>query len=127
MVIDKHDPFMWLASEFKEGEEYQRYANRIKGNLNCYFAGRGCHEAEDLTSETLLRIVRKLGEGDFMETQSSNSRNHYLFGIARRVLFEWQRRPARRERELQDEEEFRGLPPIDLAAKHCLELLREVV
>ena len=130
MIAKKHDPFVWIAPDLAEGsEDYHRHAERLQRSLVCYFAANGCAEADDLASETLLRLVEKLGEGEGAKGGAANERKQYLFGIARNVLREWRRRPAAREVELQDSDEGPQfwLPPINLISRQCLELLREAV
>jgi DNA-directed RNA polymerase specialized sigma24 family protein len=70
------------------------------------------------------KLAERVPEG----CHSEIDRKRYLFGVARNILREWRRRPGVREARLKEEEEpGYSLPPIDLIAKECLELLRQVV
>ena len=128
-MVKNRDPFVWLAPELAEDEsQYRKYAERLTRSLKCYFASNGCEAADDLASESLLRLVRKLAEEEPAGCESETERRRYLFGIARNVLREWRRRPDARETRLPEEEGWElSLPPIDLIAKQCLELLRTAV
>lgn len=131
MAVKEIDPFLWLAPELAgDADAYERRASLVKKNLTCYFIHHGCAaEAEDLASESLLRLMRRLGEGHGGELDSAEARSKYLFGIAKYVLYEWQRNPAAKAEALNDREEDAGftLPPLNLIAKQCQELLREAV
>ena len=129
MLVKERDPFVWLAPGLAGDEpSYRKYADRLTRSLKCFFAGYGCEAADDLASESVLRLVQKLAEGEPAGCESETERRQYLFGIARNVLREWRRRPDARETCLQEDEgrEY-FLPPIDLIAKQCLELLRKAV
>jgi hypothetical protein len=55
VLIKEQDPFLWLAPDRAADEaSRQDYAQRIMRNLKSYFAGKGCAQAEDLASESLL-------------------------------------------------------------------------
>ena len=129
VLVKDRDPFVWLAPGLAGDESsYRTHAEGVTRSLKCYFAGNGCADADDLASESILRLVGKLAEGGPPECSLETERRGYLFGIARNVLREWRRRPDARETCLHEEEglEF-SLPPIDLIARQCLELLRKSV
>ncbi|MGA2740684.1 MAG: hypothetical protein ABSG65_25005 [Bryobacteraceae bacterium] len=129
MVVQERDPFVWLAPGLSGDESsYRTYAEGVTRSLKCYFAGNGCADADDLASESIFRLVRKLAEGDPHGCRSETERKGYLFGIARNVLREWRRRPDARDTCLHEEQKLEfSLPPIDLIARQCLELLRKSV
>jgi RNA polymerase sigma factor (sigma-70 family) len=129
MLVQERDPFVWLAPGLAGDESsYRTYADSVTRGLRCYFAGHGCGDADDLASESMLRLVRKLADGEPQGCASETERKRYLFGIARNVLREWRRRPDARETCLDEDAEFEfNLPPIDLIARQCLELLRQAV
>jgi DNA-directed RNA polymerase specialized sigma24 family protein len=127
-LVKEIDPFVWLAPELASDESaYRMYAERVTRSLKSFFAGHGCEVADDLASESLLRLVEKLAESAPVGCESDTGRKRYLFGIARNVLREWRRRPGARETVLHEDESEYGLPPIDLISKECLELLRKAV
>jgi len=127
-VIKERDPFVWLAPTLASDDaSYGEYAERVTRSLRCYFAGNGCSIADDLASEVLLRLIEKLGSGQSVPCDSETERRQYLFGIARNVLREWQRRPSARETEFEEEGTRHSLPPVDLIAQECIELLKEAV
>jgi RNA polymerase sigma factor (sigma-70 family) len=126
--IEERDPFFWLAPK-RAADEASRheYAQRVLKNLASFFANKGCTVPEDLASESLLRLMRKLGDGEPEVQDSQESRIQYLFGIARNVLREWRRKPEAREAELEPLEEQFPLPAIDLIRIECQELFVKVV
>lgn len=62
---------------------------QIRSGLIKYFSGRGHSEAEDLADETINRVTSRLNE---IKNQITGDRSRYFFGVARRVLMEYQRR-----------------------------------
>ena len=60
----------------------------IRRKLVCYFAARGCPDAEDLAVDTLVRVASKCRDVD---TRGFADRTGYFYGVARNVLHEWQR------------------------------------
>jgi DNA-directed RNA polymerase specialized sigma24 family protein len=95
--------------------------------LRRYFAANRCFAADDLASESIFRLTRRLASGE-PELDDSAERTKFLFGIAKNVLSEWRRRPGAREMSLRetDGREY-TLPPVDLIANECLELVRETI
>lgn len=61
----------------------------IRRKLVCFFAGRGCADAEDLAVDTLLRVAARCRDVD---ADGYVDRTGYFYGVARNVLHEWQRR-----------------------------------
>jgi RNA polymerase sigma factor (sigma-70 family) len=61
----------------------------IRRRLIKIFLGRGCIEAEDLADETINRVTSKLNEigGEF-----TGDCERYFYGVANKVLMEYQRR-----------------------------------
>ncbi len=70
----------------------------IVRKLICFFAGRGCVDAEDLAMEAVLRVAAKCKDVD---TSGYQDRIGYFYGVARNVLHEWRhdvlRESAKRE------------------------------
>lgn len=58
----------------------------IMRKLVCFFAGRGCGEAEDLAVETILRVAARCRS---VEGAGYADRIGYFYGVARNVLHEW--------------------------------------
>jgi len=129
MVIKERDPFIWLAPHLAGDERsYREYSERLIRDLKCYFAGNRCPQPDELTSEVLLRLVRKLDEGEPEGRDSETARRQYVFGIAKFVLMEWRRGTGARDLSLPETESLQpSVPPVDLAHAQCLELLKEVV
>jgi RNA polymerase sigma factor (sigma-70 family) len=129
VVLKQRDPFVWLAPALAlDAASYEEYAERLTRSLRCYFAGNGCPAADDLASEVLLRLIEKLDDNQSIPCDTESTRRQYLFGIARNVLREWQRRPGARETDFQEDEGSRySLPPVDLIAQECLEILKSAV
>jgi DNA-directed RNA polymerase specialized sigma24 family protein len=79
----------WLdPSPEKAGEAYERIRRRLALRL----AWRGCEEAEEVAEEALGRLAARLAKG--LEVRAE-TRDAYLFGIARRVWLEKKRRADR--------------------------------
>ncbi|MBK9315803.1 MAG: sigma-70 family RNA polymerase sigma factor [Acidobacteria bacterium] len=84
------------------GQAYQE----LRGKLIFFFECRRCASSEELADETLDRVARRLVEGEPVEALGS-----YALGVAKYVLKEFQRHPARSGLSLED------LPPgCDLEA-----------
>lgn len=65
----------------------------ITRKLVYFFASRSCREAEDLATETTLRVAGKCAE---LSALGFGDRMAYFYGVGRNVLHEWLR-DARRE------------------------------
>jgi len=87
-----------------------RYLEIVR-KLVCFFAGRGCADAEDLAAESVLRVAAKCGEVDASVHESPTG---YFYGVARNVLHEWwrgARRESTKREELKKELGRRGSDP----------------
>jgi RNA polymerase sigma factor (sigma-70 family) len=73
------------------GEAEARYLEML-GKLSCFFAGRGCRDAEDLAVECVLRVAAKCGSLDAAARENPAA---YFYGVARNVLHEWWRHELR--------------------------------
>jgi RNA polymerase sigma factor (sigma-70 family) len=109
----------------RDAEAQARYHD-ITRKLVCFFAGRGCRDAEDLAAETVLRVTARCGEVD---VSGYGNRAGYFYAVARNVHHEWVRHSIRESslREALKREQAR-LPPVDLqtwkgkeAAHRCLD------
>jgi len=87
-LLDFLDP----SRPAKRGPDRDRDAEakylEITRKLVCFFAGRGCRDAEDLATESVLRVAGKCGGVDASDYPD---RTGYFYGVARNVLHEWQR------------------------------------
>jgi RNA polymerase sigma factor (sigma-70 family) len=63
----------------------------LRSKLVCFFAGRGCPDAEDLAMDTLLRVAARCRN---LDSDGYVDRTGYFYGVARNVLHEWQRQSA---------------------------------
>lgn len=76
----------WLGSDREQaGVRYEE----IRRSLIRIFINRGCDEAEDLTDETINRVVSKLDE---IKQEFTGDPARYFHGVANKVLLEYQRR-----------------------------------
>jgi DNA-directed RNA polymerase specialized sigma24 family protein len=130
VVAEKPDPFVWLAPEHAgDASAYSAYARKIRKRLIAFFTGNRCEDAENLASECLFRLTKRLGAGKLGEFDSESARKAYLLGIARNVLREWRQRPESADVPLADDDghpQFQ-VPPLDLVREECLKLYREAV
>jgi DNA-directed RNA polymerase specialized sigma24 family protein len=109
----------------RDAEAHARCVQILR-KLTCFFAGRGCRDAEDLAVECVARVADRCGS---LDASAPESRAAYFYGVARNVLREsW--RASRREAALRDslrsELARRGVPgppgPSRTEAVHrCLE------
>jgi RNA polymerase sigma factor (sigma-70 family) len=76
----------WLDSDRERAA--MKY-EEIRRRLIKIFLGRGCVEAEDLADETINRVISKLNE---IENEFTGDCERYFYGVASRVLMEYQRR-----------------------------------
>jgi DNA-directed RNA polymerase specialized sigma24 family protein len=128
MIVKERDPFLWLAPNLGEDEaSYEEYAKRLMTRLRRYFAGNGCVAADDMASESIFRLTKKLAVGG-LEIDDTDERTKFLFGIAKYVLAEWRRGPEAKEMSLRDTDgDAYALPPVDLIGDQCLELLKDTI
>ena len=76
----------WLDSDRERAA--MKY-EEIRRRLIKIFLGRGCAEAEDLADETINRVIRKLNE---IGNEFTGKSERYFYGVANKVLMEYQRR-----------------------------------
>jgi RNA polymerase sigma factor (sigma-70 family) len=67
----------------------------VTRKLVCFFAGRGCRDAEDLAMTTVLRVAAKCRTVD---SAGFDDRTGYFYGVARNVLHEAFRATEREEK-----------------------------
>ena len=64
---------------------------KIRCRLIEILAGRGCHEAEDLSDEVIDRVVAKI---DDVTKNYEGDPAYYFYGVAKKVLLEyWKPKP----------------------------------
>lgn len=68
--------------------EAEAKCQEITHKLVCFFANRGCRDAEDLAEETILRVAMKCAG---VSASSPADRIGYFYGFARHVFQEWLR------------------------------------
>jgi RNA polymerase sigma factor (sigma-70 family) len=78
----------------RDAEAEARYLQIVR-KLVCYFAGRGCRDAEDLAMECVLRVAGKCAT---LDASTREDRAGYFYGVARNVLHEWWRHELRDSR-----------------------------
>lgn len=71
----------------RDTEAEARYLEIVR-KLVCFFAGRGCRDAEDLAVECVLRVAGKCSD---LDASAYGDRARYFYGVARNVLHEWWR------------------------------------
>ncbi len=75
----------WLDSDREQaGIKYEE----IRRRLIKIFTGRGCEDSEDLADETINRVTSKLDE---IKLEFQGDRARYFYGVANKVLMEYQR------------------------------------
>lgn len=77
----------------RDREAEHRY-DEVTRKLVFFFAGRSCRDAEDLATETMVRVAAKCAT---VAVSSPGDRIGYCFGVARNVLHEWRRDAAKRQ------------------------------
>ncbi len=75
----------------RDAEAEARYLQIVR-KLVCFFAGRGCRDAEDLAVECVLRVAGKCAA---LDASAREDRTGYFYGVARNVLHEWWRHELR--------------------------------
>jgi DNA-directed RNA polymerase specialized sigma24 family protein len=75
----------------RDAEAQTRYLE-MRSRLSCFFAGRGCRDAEDLAAECVLRVAAKCGS---LDASARENQAAYFYGVARNVLHEWWRHELR--------------------------------
>ena len=101
----------WLdADRERAGRRYEE----IRRALCKIFAGRACHEAEELADETIRRVARK--SAGLAPTYEGDPAL-YFFGVAQKVHLEY----LRRERRKRPPPPARGHTPEDERRLECLD------
>jgi RNA polymerase sigma factor (sigma-70 family) len=76
----------WLDTDRnKAGQKYEEIRRRLIKLFTC----RGCPDAEDLTDETINRVIKRLPE---IESQFTGEQIRYFYGVANKVHLESLRR-----------------------------------
>lgn len=88
-----------------DSESAAREYETIRRRLIDFFDWRGALSPEALADETLDRVARRLDEGETVEHLRA-----YCYGVAKRVLLEWEKQRAREQVALRD---FRPSPAND--------------
>jgi len=89
----------------EDPETAAREYETIRRKLALFFEMRGHSCSDSLADETIDRVARKLDEGETV----ANIRA-YFYGVAKKVLLEWQRREARERAALEAQ---RRIPAAD--------------
>jgi RNA polymerase sigma factor (sigma-70 family) len=91
-LLDFLDPRRHERQGLDRDDEAEARYREITHKLVCYFAGRGCRDAEDLAVTTVLRVASKCGGVD---GSGYDDRTGYFYAVARNVLHESFRSSAR--------------------------------
>jgi len=92
----------------------------IRRNLVRLFEWRGCSTPEEYADETINRCARKIGDGEVIRDLAT-----YCIGIARMLLLEMGRDPARQTRPLDEAPEPHVVPHEPEGDRdRCVECLR---
>jgi DNA-directed RNA polymerase specialized sigma24 family protein len=91
-LLDFLDPARPGKSGAARDTEAQARYLEILRKLVCFFAGRGCRDAEDLAVECVLRVAGKCAA---LDAAAREDRTRYFYGVARNVLHEWWRHELR--------------------------------
>jgi RNA polymerase sigma factor (sigma-70 family) len=75
----------------RDAEAEARYLEIVR-KLVCYFAGRGCRDAEDLAAECVFRVAVRCGG---LDVSAFRDQAAYFYGVARNVFHEWLRHEER--------------------------------
>jgi RNA polymerase sigma factor (sigma-70 family) len=133
-LFDFLDPTRRVKDARSRDSEAEVKYREITRKLACFFASRGCVEAEDLAMETTMRVAAKC---EAVSCADYNETVRYFYGVARNVLHEWQRdaerdqkerHSIRRERDvvpLRDPGEDRQHEAAHLCLERCLTHLTE--
>jgi len=101
----------WLDLDHERaGEEYER----LRFRLCTFFAQRGCAFADDLTDETINRLIVKAS------TEEIENKIAYCYGIARNVYREWLRE-QRPHLDIDDVTVAAKAPPEPSFSSECLD------
>jgi RNA polymerase sigma factor (sigma-70 family) len=131
-LFDFLDPRRSAGTGPDRNREAEAKCLEITRKLVCFFAGRGCPEADDLAADTIVRVAVKCGT---VTVARDEDRTGYFYGVARNVLHEWQRRVSheaskhqalRREPSLlpvPDFQSWKEKEAADRCLRQCLEKL----
>jgi RNA polymerase sigma factor (sigma-70 family) len=97
-LLDFLDPGRRQKTGPDRDRDAEARCREITRKLVCFFAGRGCRDAEDLASDTVMRVASKCGE---IDTSHHDDPTGYFYGVARNVFHEWAR-AAQRESTRRD-------------------------
>ncbi|MBD0369804.1 MAG: sigma-70 family RNA polymerase sigma factor [Pyrinomonadaceae bacterium] len=101
----------WLSpDDARAGEEYER----LRFRLYTFFSQRRCRFSEELTDETINRVILKIGE------EQIENKLAYCYGVARNVF----RESLRKEREHLDIDEVAiaaSAPEEKSFSRECLD------
>lgn len=78
----------------------------------------GCTEAEELADETINRVARKLEK---IGKDYKGNPERYFYGVAKKVWWEYQRRPQQESRPVEELESIPSPEPADELPQKCLE------
>lgn len=120
-LFDFLDPDRRHSAGPDRDREARAAYQEVTRRLACFFAGRGCHDADDLAAETILRVAARCRDVD---VTAFAERTGYFFGVARNVHHEWLRHSAK-DAVLREESgrEMRRVPPLDAQARRDREVV----
>jgi RNA polymerase sigma factor (sigma-70 family) len=90
----------WLGHDREQAGKKYEY---VRQSLIRILIWRGCNEAEDLADETINRVARKVPE---IAPTYKGDPAIYFYGVARKMLQEYQKRQAAREGMLPEIERY---------------------
>lgn len=102
----------WLAPDAETaGEEYER----LRFRLNAFFGNRNCRFADELTDETINRVILKIG------AEKIENKTAFVYGFAKNIYLE----SLRTERNHQNIDELKipekSAEPENDFSSECLE------
>jgi DNA-directed RNA polymerase specialized sigma24 family protein len=101
----------WLdPNRDRAGQRYER----IRRKLILVFASRGFAFAEEMTDESINRVMKKLPE---IEQQYTGSPENYFFGVAKIIALEW----PRKDHPIEIPQPADGVSPASEEPLDCLD------
>jgi RNA polymerase sigma factor (sigma-70 family) len=94
-LLDFLDPIRREKQGLERDAEAEARYLEVTRKLVCYFAGRGCRDADDLAMTTVLRVAARCRTVD---SSGFEDRTGYFYGVARNVLHEALRASEREEK-----------------------------
>jgi len=91
----------------------------LRRKLVDFFGLRAATSPDALADETLDRMARKIGEGEPV-----NHVRAYLYGVARRVLWEWEKKQTREQTLLREAGPLLAPDPFPVDAEARIECLK---